>query len=146
MSERIALLKENRLLLKNISDEKQAALHAKDIEYNAVKKGYEYILSEYEKAKKLKDQRETNNANAGEELKRIEESLKKLNLQLEECKLHVIQTNSELNELSIKEGKLKSSLTEEEAKLTDLKLKQMEYDSKIQLITSSYEDAFGKAK
>lgn len=139
-------LKENSATLKKNADEKQAELHNKEIEYTSAKKGCEYILSEYEKAKLAKNQRDMNNTSAEQELGRIEENIKTIRKQLEDCKLLVLKSNSDMSRLVSEEARLKVVLTDAETKLTDLKLKQMECENKIQVITSSYEDAFNRQK
>ncbi len=118
-------------------EEKRTAVHNADIEYSSAKKSHEFVLGEYAKAKKQCTDKETENRSLATELSDVSVSITKINSELEQRRKELLGTDNDLSQLTSEEADLRERLTSEEIKLTDLKLKQMECDSKYQVTSAS---------
>lgn len=146
LADRINSLKQQRALKKQEFEAKQELLHGADIEYNAAKNSYEYVIGELEKAKAAREQRKASNADADTEIKSVEEEIKALSKKSEACKLAVVQANTEMEVLVVKEASSKTVLAEQEMKLTDIRLKQMELEGKLKVAQAYLEELYGRRK
>lgn len=140
LADKINSLKQQRVQKKQELDRLRALLHNTDIEYNAAKNSYEYVKGEFERAKTANEQRKEHNAAAAEEIKNIDEEIKRLS---EDTELHsrlVIEANTSVEALTAKENGSKEVLSEGEKKLTDMRLRQMELEGKLQVCTAYLEE------
>lgn len=140
LNAKAVLCRQKRDALNVTLSQAQKNEHDAVVNFSTAKRGYEYAESELKKAKQSKEQSDTKQYNAKDEMDKLEKEKNGLNTLVEDCKIRLAQANSLLEELTGKESFAKQKLTQAEMEFTELKLKTIECESRVKVISASLEE------
>lgn len=137
-------LRQKRDSAREALEKAQRDEHDYELALNSTQKSYEFVVSEYENAKKAKALSDEKRLNVNDEIKRVSDEISALQMSAEEVAKAMAQINNEVDELAAREEMERKTLTAQELKLTDARLKQMECESRLQVSQSSVDDLDGR--